>query len=101
MLKILYKFTFSKHRKKSFETVTATYQFTEEAETLLQEAIVESKVIFAKLMNYCHLNFILNLRIKFKYFFYIEFFPFSRKLKFTNLMSFYQKLSKIYLSKLR
>jgi hypothetical protein len=35
--------------KKSYiETVTATYQFTEEAETLLQEAIAESKVIFCK-----------------------------------------------------
>jgi hypothetical protein len=53
-------FIFSNIEKSYIETVTATYQFTEEAETLLQEAIVESKVIFAKLMNYCHLNFILN-----------------------------------------
>jgi hypothetical protein len=46
----LYKFTYLATSKKSYiETVTATYQFTEEAETLLQEAIAESKVIFAKI----------------------------------------------------
>jgi F0F1-type ATP synthase alpha subunit len=49
--KILYKFiSYLATSKKSYiETVTATYQFTEEAETLLQEAIAESKVIFAKI----------------------------------------------------
>jgi hypothetical protein len=43
-------FSYLATSKKSYiETVTATYQFTEEAETLLQEAIAESKVIFAKI----------------------------------------------------